>query len=164
MTFEPWTCCCNWKNYRKMMASKIWSVYELHEDMERGPKERSCFSLEVAVVLLLSVSCHTWKENYESTNPRKRLFSISLFIRCQNIQELSRKWGLIKLPHSQAFLIMQITENLGTVCSPTSAFLLNVSNFTVQHSEVTRVVMCMPHCFQRCSKSSDICSFPSLAG
>uniref|UniRef100_A0A8C9MU09 Proton-coupled zinc antiporter SLC30A8 n=1 Tax=Serinus canaria TaxID=9135 RepID=A0A8C9MU09_SERCA len=31
----------------------------------------------------------------------------------------------------------------GTVCSATSAFLLNVSDFTVQGSEVTGVVMCM---------------------
>uniref|UniRef100_H0ZQ04 Proton-coupled zinc antiporter SLC30A8 n=1 Tax=Taeniopygia guttata TaxID=59729 RepID=H0ZQ04_TAEGU len=31
----------------------------------------------------------------------------------------------------------------GIVCSATSAFLLNVSDFTIQHSEVTGVVMCM---------------------
>lgn len=123
------------------MAWEILSVYEFHEDMERGQKERSCFSLKTAVALLLSVSCHTGEANYELQTPGKD-YSPSHFLLGVRIFKNSIE--------NEASLITPFTDflNYANHWKPRncllrhSAFLPNVSDFTVQHSAVTGVVMC----------------------
>ena len=158
ITFEPWTCSCiSIKNDREILASKIWSVYEFHENMERGGEERYCFLLKAAFALLLSVSCHTGKGNYKCTNSRKRLISISLSIRCQNIQELCRKWGLINSPvHRLSCLYKK--HWISVICLAALYFYLMclIVLFSIQKWEDWWLVW--HHCFQSCNNSTDICS------
>lgn len=57
MTFEHAAGIQFKKNYREIMASKISSACEFHEDMERGQKEKSCFcKLQLLSYFLLAAT------------------------------------------------------------------------------------------------------------
>lgn len=123
------------------MASKISSACEFHEDMERGQKEKSCFcKLQLLSYFLLAATLGRQITNLQTPG---RDYSPSHFLLDIRIFKNSIE--------NEASLIAPFTDFADYVnhWKPSncllshSAFPLNVSDFTVQHSKVTGVVICM---------------------
>lgn len=124
------------------MASKISSVSEFHEDIERGQKERSCSHCKLQLLSSFLLAAAQGRQTMNLQTPG-RDYSPSHFL--LDVRIFKNSIG------NQASLITLFTDFLdyanhwkprNCLLSHT-AFPLNVSDFTVQHSEVTGVVLYM---------------------
>lgn len=124
------------------MASKISSVYEFHEDMERGHKEKSCSHCKLQLLSSFLLSATQGRQTMNPQTPG-RDYSPSHFLLDVRIfkNSIEKQASLITL--FKDFLDYANHWKPRNCLLSHSAFLLNVSDFTVQHSAVTGVVMYM---------------------